>query len=82
DPVDNGAATTATVHMVYTYDDNDQYTCNATACTFATWQSALNGTSTTHTGWSSDKATAAKGLQVATYGDALVSSVHAFTWTE
>jgi hypothetical protein len=82
DADNDGSVDALNAYMTYAYDDNDQFTCNTTACTFATWQSALNGTSTTFTGWSSDKAVNAKGLQVATYGDALVTSVHAFTWTE
>ena len=68
--------------MVYSYDDNDQFTCNTTPCTFATWQSALNGTSTTHLAWSSDKNSAGKGLTGAAYDGSLVSNVNTFTWTE
>ena len=80
DSVDDADADAAAVYMVYTYDDNDQFTCAGTACTFATWQSALNGTSTSFPSWSADKAVNAKGLTTATYGDALVTSVHAFGW--
>ena len=80
DSDDDDRTDAAAVYMVYTYDDNDQFTCAGTACTFATWQSALNGTSTSFPSWSADKAVNAKGLTTATYGDALVTSVHAFGW--
>ena len=70
------------MYITYTYDSNDQFNCTTTAaCTFATWQSALNGTSTTYPLWSSDKSTNAKGLVLATYASALVASVNSFTWT-